>query len=123
MKRLTLALFIATLAPVELYAQAAPGNLLVSTDNVMYETTLDGVVVQSVDIEHRTFRSVTETARDVAICLDGFVHVYNGIVYPTMSSFDPVAQTWSHLDFGVPYLERRKVSRGVFGYAQGLRSS
>lgn len=46
MKRLTLALFIATLAPVEPYAQAAPapGNLLVSTDNVLYETTFDGVI-------------------------------------------------------------------------------
>ncbi len=102
MKRLTFALLVVTLAPVELYAQAAPapGNLLVSTDNVLYETTLDGVVVQSIDIEHPTVRTVTETARDIAIGLDGFVHVYNGMVYPSMSSFDPVERTWSHLDFG-----------------------
>ncbi len=102
MKRLTLALFIVTMTPVQLYAQAtpAPGNLLVSTDNVLHETTLDGVVVQSIDIEHATVRTVTETARDIAAGLDGIVHVYNGMVYPTMSSFDPVEQTWSHLDFG-----------------------
>lgn len=104
MKRLTLALLIVTLAPVELYAQAAPapGGLLVSTENVVYETTLDGTVVQSFATEHPYGGyPLGELARDIAMGQDGNLHVYNGTSAPHMSSFDTVERTWSHLNF--PY--------------------
>lgn len=99
MKRITLALFIVTLAPIELFADAVvPGNLLVSTDNIIYETTPDGQIVRAFPTQYPGGYPSTEYARDIAVDDDGIVHVYNGTFSPYMSSYDPAAAipTWTH---------------------------
>ncbi len=100
MNRYTLALFVVTLAPTGASAEAVvPGNLLVSTDNVVYETTLDGQIVQAFPTEYPGGGyPATEYARDVAVDSDGIVHVYNGTFSPYMSSRDPAAAlpAWTH---------------------------
>ena len=100
MKRMTLALFIVTLAPAGAFADAVvPDNLLISTENVIYETTSDGQVVQTFLTQYPggSYPS-TEYARDIAVDDDGIVHVYNGTFSPYMSSLDPRAAvpTWTH---------------------------
>ncbi len=100
MKRITLVLFIVTLAPTGALAEAVvPGNLLVSTDNVIYETTLDGQIVGAFATQYPggSYPS-TEYARDITVDGNGIVHVYNGTFSPYMSSYDPALAlpTWTH---------------------------
>jgi hypothetical protein len=88
-----------TLAPAGAFADAlVPGNLLVSTDNVVYETTPDGQNVQTFPTQYPGGYPSTEYARDIAVDDDGIVHVYNGTFSPYMSSYDPAAAipTWTH---------------------------
>ena len=97
MNRLILVLFVVTLAPVELFAEAVvPGNLLLSSDNTVYETTTDGQIVQSIATEYPGGYPSTEYARDIAVDGDGVIHVYNGTFSPYMSSYNPVDATWAH---------------------------
>ena len=100
MNRITIALLMAALAPAGAFAEAlVPGNLLVSTENVIYETTLDGQVVSAFPTQYPGGSyPATEYARDVAVDGDGVVHVYNGTFSPYMSSRDPAAPfpTWTH---------------------------
>lgn len=67
------------LTAIVLAASFTPGNVLISTDELLYEYTTDGVFVQSHEIPYATGPyPVTESARDVAIDLAGLAHVYNG---------------------------------------------
>ncbi len=70
------------------------GNILVSTDEVLYEYTPAGVFVQSFAIPFPGGGS--ESARDVALDADGFAYVYNGTFDPYVSKLDPVSGVWSH---------------------------
>lgn len=100
MKKTTLVLFFVTLAPTTVFADAlSPGNLLVSSDDIVYETTTDGQVVQSFATQYPGGYPSTEYARDVAVDAEGIVHVYNGTFSPYMSSFDPDSGTWVHTTF------------------------
>ena len=103
MKSLIITLFIAVFAPAVASADAfVPGNLLLSTDNTLYETTPDGQIVQSIPTEYPGGSyPATEYARDIAIDNRGIVHVYNGTFTPYMSSYDPAAAipTWTHRTF------------------------
>lgn len=100
MNKITLALLIISLTPAELLADAVvPGNLLVSTDNVIYETALDGQIVQAFPTQYPGGNyPATEYARDIAVDEDGIVHVYNGTFSPYLSSRDTAAAipTWTH---------------------------
>lgn len=97
MKRIASALIVVLLAPAALLAQeATPGNLLISSDDVVYETTLTGDVLQSFATEYPGGYPSTEYARDIAIGADGIVHVYNGTFSPYMSSYDPADGSWTH---------------------------
>ena len=100
MKRITLTLFLVALAPGGAFAEGLqPGNLLVSTDDRVYETTLDGQIVRLFPTQYPggSYPS-TEYARDVAVDGDGVLHVYNGTFSPYLSSRDPEvgAAIWSH---------------------------
>lgn len=82
-------------------SSAAPvnsGNILISTEEVLYEYSPGGVFVQSFAIPYATGpRPVTESARDIAVKLgETDVHVYNGTFTPYVSTLDSSASTWSH---------------------------
>lgn len=100
MRKVSLAMFFVTLAPATALAEAlVPGNLLVSTENRIYETTLDGQIVSTFPIQYPGGSyPATEYARDVAVDDDGNVHVYNGTFTPYWSSRDPAsgAVVWAH---------------------------
>lgn len=67
------------------------GNLLISSNEVLYEVSLDGVVQQSFSIP-----GTSESARDIVMDTRGRVHVYNGTFIPQLSTFDPASMTWKH---------------------------
>jgi hypothetical protein len=103
MNRITPALFIMALTPAIVLADAfVPGNLLLSTDNTIYETTQSGQIVQTIPTEYPegSYPS-TEHARDLAIDDEGIVHLYNGTFSPYMSSYDPAAAlpVWTHQSY------------------------
>lgn len=115
MKKIAIALFIATLAPVAALADPhTPGNLLISTENVIYETTPDGTVVGAHAAQYPGGSyPATESARDLVVDGDGIVHLYNGTFSPYLSSRDPVAgnPTWTHQT----YTDWKTVNNGSYG--------
>jgi hypothetical protein len=115
MKKIAFALLIAALAPAGALADAhTPGNLLISTENVIYETTLDGTVVGAYATQYPGGNyPATEYARDLVVDDDGIVHLYNGTFSPYLSSRDPAAglPTWTHQT----YPDWKTVNNGTYG--------
>ncbi|MHC4800010.1 MAG: hypothetical protein ACYTF1_25515, partial [Planctomycetota bacterium] len=70
------------------------GNLLISTDNVVYEYTTAGQQIQSFPVPY--YGTDYQQARDIAVGQDGKVYVYNGTFDPHLSVLDPTAATWEH---------------------------
>ena len=89
-------LLLATVSPASNAAPLQKGNLLISTRNVLYEVTTDGMRLQSFVIPGPGARSITESARDIVMDSRGRVHVYNGTFHPFLSTYDPVLDTWQH---------------------------
>jgi len=115
MKTIALALIIATLTPAIVLADAhMPGNLLISTENVIYETTPDGTVVAAYATQYPNGSyPATEYARDLVVDDDGIVHLFNGTFSPYLSSRDPAAglPTWAHQT----YPDWKTVNNGSYG--------
>ncbi len=90
-------LFVGCLTPA-FGAAISDDNVLVSTNDVLYEYTPLGVFVQSFPIPYATGpRPVTESARDIAASsVTKEVYVYNGTFTPYLSLLDSVLGTWSH---------------------------
>ncbi|MEM7052253.1 MAG: hypothetical protein AAF604_21480 [Acidobacteriota bacterium] len=84
-----------------LFAMAAqartfdPDNILVSSDNTIYEVTKAGVLVDSFPVDNVG----SEVARDLVIDEDGLLHVFNGTLFPKLSTYDPDTETWEHNTF------------------------
>lgn len=71
-------------------------NLMISADNVLYEYTRDGLLVQSFPIGYPLERiPFMEYARDLVVGPETTVHVYNGTFEPYLSSFDAMTETWT----------------------------
>ncbi|MEW8313851.1 MAG: hypothetical protein AB2669_21690 [Candidatus Thiodiazotropha endolucinida] len=100
MSRITPALFFTLIIPSAAFADAfTPGNLMLSTDNTIYETTPQGQIMQSFPTQYPGGSyPATEYARDLAVDATGVVHLYNGTFSPYMSSYAPAAEppSWTH---------------------------
>jgi hypothetical protein len=79
---------------------AAPftiGNLLVSSNDRLYEYSQFGVLLQVYPIPYSPgMRPVTEEARDVAFGPGGSAIVYNGTFDPLLSKLDAASSSWTH---------------------------
>lgn len=80
-------------------ADISPGNLLISSDNNIYEYTVDGNYVQNFSTEYPGGYTVTEYARDIAADANGNVYVYNGTINPYVSIYESASNTWRHLAY------------------------
>lgn len=75
----------------------SPGNLVISQENVLYEITRDGTIVQTISVPHPAGpRPLPEYVRDVAIDRDGNLVVYNGTYDAYVSTYDVDTESWSH---------------------------
>lgn len=84
------------LAPSAL-AQVPPGNVLVSSSNMLREYTPDGQLVDSRPIPHPGgSHPLGEVARDVVLDGAGDLHVYNGTFSPWLSTLRADDGTWEH---------------------------
>jgi hypothetical protein len=86
-------LFVRAASPV--YAgPLTAGDLLVSdpTQYALYEYTPDGGLVQTISVPPTADRY----NRGVAVDEAGNIQVFNGTFRPTLSTYDPAAQTWAH---------------------------
>ena len=103
MIRTILSLLMMTLVPATALADAVtPGNLLISTENTIYETTPDGQIVGAFPAQYPGGAyPQTEYARDIVLDSDGMVHVYNGTFSPYLSSRDAGSSlnVWAHETF------------------------
>ncbi len=83
-------------------APFTPGNILVTTGNnapipnTVFEYTRTGTLVQSLAVPGIDGQSAPDYIRGVAIDRKGRLHVYNGTFKAALSTYDPVAGTWSH---------------------------
>ena len=73
--------------------QLGGGNLLISTNEVLYEYTREGSFVQSFTIPN----NAGEPARDIVANGPSTVFVYNGTIDPVLSILDVPTRTWSHM--------------------------
>lgn len=75
-----------------------PGNLLFADRDTIREFTLGGHQVRAAYVPPGDgVEYPREFARNMAIDERGLVHVYNGTFRPWISTWDPVADSWSHL--------------------------
>lgn len=73
------------------------GNLLICTQNTVYEYTPAAVRMQSFPTKYPTMPYPgTEYARDVALDGRGSLLVYNGTFYPYLSTLNLQSGSWSH---------------------------
>lgn len=85
-----------------------PGNVLICTENVVYEYTRQGGLVQSLDVPAGPGDT---PARDIAVNRDGLLRVYKGTAEPYLSTLDPHAGLWRHETFA----GWSTVSNGTYG--------
>lgn len=82
------------LGSAEVYGQGADGsNILISSRNVLYEYTRDGVFVRQVTIPLAP--GCCGTSRDLVVSGPGTVAIYNGTFSPVLSTYDFAAGTWT----------------------------
>ncbi|MEL6871075.1 MAG: hypothetical protein AAFO81_14840 [Pseudomonadota bacterium] len=78
-------------------ADLTAGNILISTEDVIYEVTPTGDIVQTIPgIRPDDTSSPSEILRDIAVGEDRVIHAYNGTLAPYMSTYDPITDSWSH---------------------------
>ena len=76
------------------------GNVLVSSDERLYEYTTSGTLVQTIAIPYPGgAHPISESARDIAYNDTGDVYVYNGTFDPFLSTLDTGSNTWDHRTF------------------------
>lgn len=76
----------------------ASENLLISSQNVLYEYSIAGVQLQSIYINYPGDSSIEE-ARDIVQAQSGDVYVFNGNFEPYLSILAQESSTWSHHTF------------------------
>lgn len=73
------------------------GNILVSSDDTLYEYTKGGAQVEAIDIPYGSGpRPRTEGARDLTLDRNGNVQVYNGTFHPFLSTYYTRESRWMH---------------------------
>jgi hypothetical protein len=72
------------------------GNIVVSNRGTIYEVTLDGELVQQLDVPEQDLGHV---ARDLVFSESGQLQVFNGTFEPWLSTWDIEGQSWSHRRF------------------------
>lgn len=89
------------IAPAGLADSITSGNILVSTEEVLYEYSPAGAFVQSILIPDYTGEIPNlSTARDIAVKSGSdTVHVFNGTFDPYLSTIDWTGSTWTHTTF------------------------
>lgn len=93
-------LFMATFFWANAHAEIiTPGNLLISSDNMLYEYTLAGDLVSSFPTEYPDGYPSTEYARDIAADASGNIYYYNGTFYPYMSIYESSSAIWHHFSY------------------------
>jgi hypothetical protein len=77
-----------------------PADVLVSTNNQVREYTPTGTLVQTIPVPWPNgIRDVTERTRDLTITPSGKVAVFNGTFTPYLSLYDPVNNSWQHINY------------------------
>ena len=100
MKKLIITIFVFGLMYGNTHAaDFSPGNLLISTNNRIYEFTAQGDYVQDFITEYPGGYPATEYARDVAADIGGNAYIYNGTFYPYMSTYNSPSSSWSHITY------------------------
>lgn len=84
----------------QVMAAFTPGNLLVTSSptnqpSMLYEFTPLGVMVQATPVAHPS-SVISERARDVVLDANGNAAIYNGTFDPRLTTYDPVAETFSN---------------------------
>jgi len=100
MKKLIIVFFAFVLMYSNAHAvDISSGNLLISTNNQIYEYTLQGDHVQHFSVQYPGGYPPTEYARDIAADTRGNIYVYNGTFYPYMSTYNSSSSSWSHMTY------------------------
>ena len=101
MKKLYIAFLLVSSLVVSLPSHALPfgeSNILVSSDNMLWEYTPDGQVVQQIPIP-LNLQDPEPLAQDLIVTASGEVAIFNGTSDPELSLYDPQTEQWRSFKF------------------------
>ncbi len=74
------------------------GSFLVSNGHSreVFEYTREGALVQTISVPYGPGQDSSDFNRDMVLDSRGNLQVFNGTFHPTISTFDPYQETWTH---------------------------
>ena len=122
MKNIYTALLLVSSLLVSLSSQALPfsnSNILVSSDNMLFEYTPEGQIVQQIPIPIN-LQEAEPHARDLIVTASGEVAIFNGTTDPELSLYDPQTEQWRSFKYPGWDVPVNNTFSGVAAYGDGI---
>ena len=122
MKKLFAAFLLVSSFVVSLPSYALPlgtSNILVSSDNILFEYTPEGQIVQQIPIPLNILESSPQS-RDLIVTASGEVAIFNGTIDPELSLYDPQTGQWRSFKFPGWNIANNESVGGIAAYGDGI---
>jgi len=122
MKNIYIAFLLVSSFIISLPSYAMPfgeSNILVSSDNMLFEYTPEGQIVQQIPIPPN-FQDPDPKARDLIVTASGEVAIFNGTVDPELSLYDPQTEQWRSFKFPGWDIPNNNTFSGIAAYEDGV---
>ena len=121
MKKLRAVCFLYLSFLVSLSANAIPfaeSNILVSSDNTLFEYTPNGQIVQQVPIP--VIPEYPAKSRDLIVTSSGEVAIFNGTFDPELQLYDPQTELWRNFKYPGWSIANNISYGGIAAYGDGI---
>ena len=122
MKKLFAAFLLVSSLVVSFSSNALPlgtSNILVSSDNMLFEYTPEGKIVQQIPIPPNLQDSMP-LARDLIVTASGEVAIFNGTTDPELSLYDPQTEQWRSFKYPGWDVPVNFTFGGIAAYGDGI---
>ena len=122
MKKFYVAFLLVSSFIISLPSYAMPfgeSNILVSSDNMLFEYTPEGQIVQQIPIPPN-LQDPDPKARDLIVTASGEVAIFNGTVDPELSLYDPQTEQWRSFKFPGWDIPNNNTFSGIAAYEDGV---
>lgn len=122
MKKIYTAILLLSFLVVSFSSYALPlgtNNILVSSDNMLFEYTPEGQIVQQIPIPFN-IQDPEPIARDLIVTASGEVAIFNGTTDPELSLYDPQTEQWRSFKYPGWDVPVNFTFGGVAAYGDGV---